>query len=519
MLVNTGAEPMNYPLWQIGIPGGLLIAFVAVVHVFISHFAVGGGAYLVLLERKADRTHDADLLDYVRKHSKFFALLTLVMGAVTGVGIWFTIGLISPEATSSLIHTFVWGWAIEWVFFFVEIAAALIYAYSWDRLDRAAHMAVGWVYFVAAWASLVVINGILTYMLTPGRWLQTHAFWNGFFNPTYWPSVVVRTGIAVVLAGMFGLVTGLRMYRPVRERVLRYAGLWIVVGTLFLVLPLRWYFADFPPESKAYFEVILPAMRHMVYLGAIAAGLSLLLAVVFAVAKPAWMRASIAAVILLCGFVLIGTGEYTREMARKPYAIGSYIYSNDLRVAEVASLDASGFANSAQWMDRQQPDLLRGRQMFAMQCGVCHSVDGYRAMKPRVHGWGTEFSTDILQHLPLLRGTMPPFAGNDQDRAAVGTYLASLSPAAIDPHLPAAEAGSQIFGRRCSMCHTVGGKFRPLSLAGMDVDSIDGLLTQLDSLNPEMPSFHGGERERKALAVFLQSGAPYRPSEAQGGTQ
>jgi hypothetical protein len=42
---------MNYPLWQIGIPGGLLIAFVAVVHVFTSHFAVGGGAYLVLLER------------------------------------------------------------------------------------------------------------------------------------------------------------------------------------------------------------------------------------------------------------------------------------------------------------------------------------------------------------------------------------------------------------------------------------------------------------------------------------
>jgi len=53
---------MNYPSWQIGIPGGLLIALVAVVHVFISHFAVGGGAYLVLLERKANRADDRDLL-------------------------------------------------------------------------------------------------------------------------------------------------------------------------------------------------------------------------------------------------------------------------------------------------------------------------------------------------------------------------------------------------------------------------------------------------------------------------
>ena len=106
---------MNYPVWQFGFPGGLLIAAMAVLHVFISHFAVGGGAYLVLTERRAYARNDLELLGYVRHHSKFFALLTVVLGAVTGVGIWFTIGLVSPEATSSLIHTFVWGWAIEWV--------------------------------------------------------------------------------------------------------------------------------------------------------------------------------------------------------------------------------------------------------------------------------------------------------------------------------------------------------------------------------------------------------------------
>ena len=30
------------------------------------------------------------------------------------------------------------------------------------------HLIVGWIYFVAAWLSLVVINGIITFMLTPG---------------------------------------------------------------------------------------------------------------------------------------------------------------------------------------------------------------------------------------------------------------------------------------------------------------------------------------------------------------
>ena len=43
---------MNYPIWDVPlISGGIVIAIVAIVHVFISHFAVGGGLYLVLTER------------------------------------------------------------------------------------------------------------------------------------------------------------------------------------------------------------------------------------------------------------------------------------------------------------------------------------------------------------------------------------------------------------------------------------------------------------------------------------
>ncbi len=82
-------------------------------------------------------------MDWLKRHTKFFVLLTLVFGAVTGVGIWFTIGLISPEATSNLIHIFVWAWAIEWVFFLVEILSILVYAYTWDTLPKAVSPARG----------------------------------------------------------------------------------------------------------------------------------------------------------------------------------------------------------------------------------------------------------------------------------------------------------------------------------------------------------------------------------------
>ena len=95
---------MNYPVWDVAFGAGALIAMVAILHVFVSHFAVGGGLFLVLTERKARRENDAALLNWLKAHTKFFVLATVVFGAISGVGIWFTIGLISPVATSNLIH-------------------------------------------------------------------------------------------------------------------------------------------------------------------------------------------------------------------------------------------------------------------------------------------------------------------------------------------------------------------------------------------------------------------------------
>src|SRR3972149_10260287 len=126
---------MNYPIWEVPlIGGGIVTAAIAVVHVFISHFAVGGGLYLVLTERKARRENDEALLSFLKGQSLFSLLLTLVAGALTGVGIWFTISLVSPDAVSTLLRVFVWIWAIEWVFFFVEIISILVYYYGWGPL-------------------------------------------------------------------------------------------------------------------------------------------------------------------------------------------------------------------------------------------------------------------------------------------------------------------------------------------------------------------------------------------------
>lgn len=81
------------------------MALVSILHVFVSHFAVGGGLFLVRTEKTALREGDAPLPDRFKLHSRFFVLATIVNEAISGVGIWFTIALINPSATSNLIHS------------------------------------------------------------------------------------------------------------------------------------------------------------------------------------------------------------------------------------------------------------------------------------------------------------------------------------------------------------------------------------------------------------------------------
>ncbi|MFN3534616.1 MAG: cytochrome ubiquinol oxidase subunit I, partial [Desulfatiglandales bacterium] len=185
---------MNYPVWAIeDLGGSTLIAIISIFHVFVAHLAVGGGLYIWLLELRYQRTGSELLRGYLYRYTWFFLLVTMVFGGLTGVGIWFIISLVSPQATSLLIHTFVFGWAIEWVFFVGEIVSLLVYYYKYDSLGPKPRVVTAFLYFLFAWLSLAVINGILSFMLTPGRWIETKEFWDGFLNPTYLPSTLFRS--------------------------------------------------------------------------------------------------------------------------------------------------------------------------------------------------------------------------------------------------------------------------------------------------------------------------------------
>jgi cytochrome c553 len=422
---------MDYPLFLVPhIGGSWLIGAVAIFHVIIAHFAIGGGLLTVATEQIGARRGNALWLTFARKHAVFLVLLSSVLGALSGVGIWFTVGLVHPAAVASLIRNFVWGWAIEWVFFIMEIAAALLYVGTWDRVSRRTHLAIGWIYFVAAYLSLVIINGIVTFMLTPGRWIETRAFWDGFFNPTYWPSLVLRTGIALMLAGAYGWLVATRLPgNGERAALVRYLAAWGIAGVAVAGGGVAWWGANIPADARA---LIFPAdglLRTTHLLGLIALGLLAVLLVVvgFLAPRTFGVAAGILAIVLTGTY--FGAYERVREGSRKPFIIHGYMYSNGVRVDEVDRLNREGILTKTRWAGAGLPagPNVKGQQVFRAQCQMCHSLDGYLAIRPLVAGQDAEGLSAFLEALRAGRPGMPPIVGTDEEIESLAEYLVSLA--------------------------------------------------------------------------------------------
>jgi mono/diheme cytochrome c family protein len=421
---------MNYPIWELfTMGGGSLIALIAVPHVYISHLAVGGGLFLWLTDLKGFRESSPAIHTYLKKHIWFFLLLTMVFGGITGVGIWFIIALVSPAATTTLIHNFVFGWAIEWVFFLGEIVALLLYHYRYDSMSRKARLRISFLYFLFAWLSMVVINGIIGFMLTPGAWLETHSFWDGFFNPTYWPSLFFRTSIAFTFAGLFGYITTLFLEdKAFRRQMVSYCTKWLLYPLLGLIPAAAWYFYAVPEDVRAVaFEMNKLTGMWIDYL--VWATVAIFLLGVLMSASRSIAVQHLAVVLLVpIGLVWMGGFEYTREISRKPYVLFGHMYSNSIPVADAEKINNEGLLTLARWsaVDRvtDQNRLEAGREIFNIQCMACHTIGGLQNdIVPKVEPLGFQGLVAQLSGQGKILSYMPPFLGTGEEKMALASFI------------------------------------------------------------------------------------------------
>lgn len=422
---------MNYPLWELTwLNSGTLVALISIPHVYISHLAVGGGIFLWITDWLSVRGNDPELGAWARRQTWFFLLTTMVFGGVSGVGIWFIIALANPAATSLLIHHFVFGWAIEWVFFVGEIVALLVYHYRYAQMSIRDRLNVIFLYALFAWLSLVVINGIVAFMLTPGAWLKTFDFWDGFFNPTYFPSLFFRTGISLMLAGFFGMLTAVFLPQGAfRKRLMRYCVKWIYYPAPLIALSAIWYYRAIPGDAR-FANFVLNNQSHLPIVVFMATSILICATgALFLIRVPARLQKYAVAVIILAGLGWMGSFEYLREYARKPFVIKDFMYSTSIAAADVEKINREGLLKLARWTPVRQAQgadrMKAGRELFNIQCLACHTIRGvkndivektkhltYRGVISHLYGQGKALTY------------MPPFVGTAEEREALAAFIA-----------------------------------------------------------------------------------------------
>jgi mono/diheme cytochrome c family protein len=519
---------MNYPVWFVPtFGGGLLIALVAIIHVFVSHFAVGGGLYLVMVERKAIKEQSQQIMAFVKKHTKFFMLLTMVFGGLTGVAIWFVISLIHPAATSLLIHTFVFGWAAEWVFFLVEIVALFVYFYTFGRMDDRTHQTIGWIYFGAAWMSLFLITGIIDFMLTPGSWLTNNDFWAGFFNPTFWPSLFFRSFMSFMLAGCYGFLTATFLQdEATRHRMIRYSGVWALVSLILSIPAGWWYLSVVPSPAAQLISGASPTIKRAVMIGGFSlAVLAGVLIALILLNHKAGVRCLIVAV-MVSAMGYMGAFEWTREAARRPYVINEVMYSNGILKKEVERINQEGFLKNAKWVQHKEVteanQLEAGRELFLHQCFACHTVGGFNNdIVSRTKNMSFGAMRKYLATIHEKRYFMPPFVGSDTEMKSLAAYLTAglHKKPLVEDTVAAGDRGKLLYEENCAACHSAD-SIKP-KMKGWNLARVRAALDKLPTLNPAMPDYTAPAADKDAMAGYLfglNSPGAAAPAKDQGAT-
>ncbi len=415
-----------YPIQDYGpMMKGMAIGGLGIFHVFLAQFAIGGGMLMCYFQWLQSRGQLPQGRKFLDGYFKALVLVSFVVGALTGVGMWFTSIQVSPRTIGMMVDTFHWLWAIEWTFFSLEIAAGYAFYRYGDVLEDAMRMKLLVLYSVASWFSLFWINGILSWQLTPGQWVDNGDIWAGFFNPSFWPSLIFRTLVCMALGSLAAMVVinTMKISDDDRRTLIGKAAHLLAPMALMPVIG-AWFMAVIPADSRAW---ALGGSAVMTNFLMIAIGASALLGA-YAAIWLVWrkMSISIATAVLLCALAFGATagGEFVREGVRKPFTVRQTLYSNAIAPDEVASLRQIGSVTHDPYPladDARYPnDQLRlGAKVYRFQCSVCHTLGGANGVLHLMGTWSPQQQRLNVARLQHTKAFMPPFAGNAAELEAL----------------------------------------------------------------------------------------------------
>jgi mono/diheme cytochrome c family protein len=384
--------------------------------------------------------------DLARKIMFFAFIVTTSLGAMTGVGIWFSAALVSPASIGSLIRVFFTAWFVEWIVFVTEVILILIYFLSWRRMSLTAekkqkHIRFGVALSIASWVTMAIIVAILGFMMDPGSWRTERTLLSGFANPIYPAQLAFRTPLAMVMGGcvVFALIpVFVRQNEELRRAAIRLTGSWVLAWTPFLVVGSIYYYTVIPDMMRQNMSVAVGTMEfsawydNLMLVMAVAAGIIGLIALLGILGR--W-RLPAVALLLPIGIVvtLMTTFERTREFIRKPYVIADYMYSNTIRQAEMALLNRDGILKHATYVKHREVTAANateaGKDVFMLACSRCHTSGGVNSVVKKFEkllgkdNLTTEAMIAYMRNMHKSRYFMPPFPGNEAELGALASYV------------------------------------------------------------------------------------------------
>jgi len=396
---------------------GMVIGGVGIVHVFLAQFAIGGGMLLFYFEWLHQSGRSPRARKLVSSYFQFLVLLSFVAGAITGVAMWLTSIAVSPRTLGLMVDEFHWIWAVEWTFFALEVVAGYTFYKIGDRLSDRDRLRLLGLYSLASWFSLFWINGILSWQLTPGG----EGLWAGFFNPSFFPSLLYRTVVSMTLAALAAcaVINVIEFdggkQREQRRELIGRAALFLAPMALMPILA-GWYLAVIPDDSRGWLLGGSPAMTMFV---AAAAGTSLLIGAygVFGLLRRGlYINGATALLLLALAFGATAAGEFAREGARKPFTVRGHLYANSITPAELTELRRTGSAAVDRYPLRDRESypsdtIAEGARVFRFQCSVCHTISGANGLIHLAGSWTREQLRINIAKLQLTKPFMPPFAG------------------------------------------------------------------------------------------------------------
>jgi hypothetical protein len=420
-----------YPVNDFGpVIKGMVIGGLGIFHVFLAQFAIGGGMLMCYFQWLARTGRCSLARPFLDGYFKFLVLISFVVGALTGVGMWFTTIQISPRTIGVMVDEFHWVWATEWTFFCLEVVAGYCFYRCGKNMPDRARMTLLVLYTIAAWFSLFWINGILSWQLTPGEWVADRTVWSGFFNPSFWPSLIFRTIVSITIASLVACVlinTMTSLGREERRELINRAS--VCLGPMVLMPFLGiWYLRVIPEDSRSWVQGGSAAMTMFM---AIAIGASLLIglyALVGLIWQKLFVSGATATLLLALAFGATAGGEFVREGVRKPFTIREYLYSNSIREDEVAHLREVGCTTGDPFPLRSAAtypteQIRTGAKVFRFQCSVCHTIDGVNGLTHLTGTWTTTQKRMNIAQLQRTKPFMPPFAGTPEELEALVQFL------------------------------------------------------------------------------------------------